>query len=733
MEKNSSVFFFLIISGILILNPVTFSEIPESFGEENETDAEVSVGRALELSFLLSKDPEPKEVELSFEIKHGNDDIEISTITFDKENEEVIFEKNKYFETAYADFYFDEDSLEVVFQIYFSKALQITSFTVTATDADGDSSEIVVDKTINVKRAKKSITLNSIAEYVSGISLSRTPLSSIEYSIKPNPFGGDELLVKDGGIHDEDRINDGTVIITQIPTSLYNVTIVTSEITENDVELISKDPERVINVEVHSFNPTLTSVFREVVESGYEEPQEVDANFGEEFDDLLEAQACLIDEETGECVPISDPNELSFAIVGEENVEGINDLEPVQIVVSDDLVPDDGTLTIEDAENLLPTIITPDSELNQATLLPTLSIDDKKSDSVYAISSGVNQEDIQGNTVIVKVSEDTFEDGKGGVQQAIIEGAENLQVKPGNKPEVFSFKNSKAPGELSDGREIPRLPSLDNLLGLTNENNFETYIDVQTRYEQGNTNSVNWHEPENFESLPIIKIVIPAISSELAQTESVSGLEVFSMDSNDDMYLIPKPVIFILDETVDPPKWTQEGVKIIHDSCKRIGELHAACDAEFPHFSKFAIGGVKSLALGSLYLEKHSDDENTRIKAIQENQTSIEIQPNELPEESLPDTNEVEPVSEKSNGEVTIPNWIRQPGYWWISGLIGDDEFKNSIKYGAGKGIIQTSTLDLDVEITVIEAKNKVWDWSEGLIDDDEMNDVINWLIRDEV
>ena len=732
-EKNHSIFFFVVIAGTLILNPLSFSETPNVYGEEYDT--EVEVGRSLELSFLLAKEPEPENIQLDFEIKHGNEEIQISSISFNNTNNQISFEKNKYFETAYAEFYYDENSIEVVFQIYFAKALTITGFTVIATDEDGDSSEIFVDKSINVKRAKKTITLHSIAEYIKEFNFVREPLSSIEYLIEPNPFGDEKFFVRDGSSQDEDGVNDGTIIITQIPAGMYNVTIITSKITTDGVNLISKEPTRTINVGVHSFNPTLTSVFREAVESGHEEPQKVDANFGEEFNDLVESDACIIDADSGECIIISDPNDLSYAIVGKENIQGINDLEPVQIVVNSDLIPPNRTFTIEDAENLLPIIKTPEPSLNQATLLPTLSINDANSDSQYAISSGVDQKDLRGNTVVVKVSEKTFQNGKGGVQQAIIKGAKNLETKSGQKAEVFSFKNSNSPGKLDDGTIIPRLPSIDNFLGVTNENNFETYIDVQTRFEQGNINSVNWHNPENFESSPIIRIIIPAIDIQSAQTDEKSGIEVFSMDTNDDMYLIPKPIIFMLDETLDPPQWKQEGAKIIHDTCKRINELFATCDAEFPHFSKFAIGGVKSLALGSLY--QTSDGDNRIIKRtnqtldslksiVEETSESVEKETNETPE-----TDSENIQKQESTQDVEIPNWIKQPGYWWISGLITDVEFTNSLKYNIEKEIIHLEDHSIDEEITIIKAKNKVWDWSEGLIEDHEMKDVINFLIKD--
>ena len=744
MEKNLSVFFFLIIAGILILNPITI-EVPQSFGEENEFDTEVTVGRALELSFLLAKEPEPNEVQISFEIKKGNQETEISTISFKKDTEEISFEKNKYFETAYADFYFDEESIEVVFQIYFARALEITGFTVTAIDLEGDSSEIFVDKSINVKRANKSIALHSIAEYEFQDSLIRERLLSTEYIISPNPNGEGDLHVIDGGLNDEDGENNGSIILTQIPTGLYSIVLEKNEIVgPHEISLTSLEPPKILNVGVHSFNPTLTTVFREPIGTGLEEPEIVDANFGEEFDELLEADACIVDSITGECIPISDPNDLTFAIVGDQNLEGINEVEAIQIQIDDEVIPDDDDVfSIIEAEQFLPTIETPDPELNQATLLPTLSVFDEKTDSLYAFSSGVKPQDMQDNAIIVKIGEDSFDEGRGGVQQAIIRGSPDLEIPSGeNKPEVFSFKNNDSPGTLLDGTPIPRIPSIDNFLQTDDEDRFETYIDVQTRYEQGDSNAVNWHLPSNFETPPTIRIVIPAISHEIAYTNTQSGFEVFSMDSNDDMYLIPKPNIFMLDETVSPPEWIQKDVKIFHETCERISESHAICDAEIPHYSKFAIGGVKSLALGKLIISKHSDK---NIAIEQSNQTIPEIgtisgtsdqQLNEQIEEQI--TNDISTTPQQTNENefvtIKIPNWLKQTSYWWISGLISDSEFKSSVQFLNDKHVIEiTQEQDAEESHDMTWVKTEFWDWTDGFAEENQFREAISLLIRDEV
>ena len=88
----------------------------------------------------------------------------------------------------------------------------------------------------------------------------------------------------------------------------------------------------------------------------------------------------------------------------------------------------------------------------------------------------------------------------------------------------------------------------------------------------------------------------------MTHTAEHSGFEVFSMDANDPMYLIPKPVIFMLDETVSPPQWIQDDVKIFQETCERVSDDHAICD-----ISAIKGGGVSSSkSVGRSTCERHS-------------------------------------------------------------------------------------------------------------------------------
>ena len=42
--------------------------------------------------------------------------------------------------------------------------------------------------------------------------------------------------------------------------------------------------------------------------------------------------------------------------------------------------------------------------------------------------------------------------------------------------------------------------------------------------------------------------------------------------------------------------------------------------------------------------------------------------------------------------DITIPEWVKNIGYWWIEGVISDENFGNAINYLIDKKIISFST-----------------------------------------
>jgi hypothetical protein len=262
----------------------------------------------------------------------------------------------------------------------------------------------------------------------------------------------------------------------------------------------------------------------------------------------------------------------------------------------DGAIDEDVPKEIDEVEDFLPTVIPPDSSLDQATVVPTLVVDDDKASSSQVFSAKMPTESMEGNTVVIKSDSSNIGEGEVAVLEAIISAADEVGNPDGtNENEVFSFSASTAPAE-----GVPEIPDVDDPTPDDDIQNFEAYLDIQTQREQGNTDAGDWSLEGSFDTPPVIKILLPRISLEDAATADHAGLAVLSLNPSDDLYLVPVPIIWFLDETLIPPAYTQEGVEVLLDTCTSLSLTHATCDAQLPHFSKFAVGGVKALALGGL-------------------------------------------------------------------------------------------------------------------------------------
>jgi len=278
------------------------------------------------------------------------------------------------------------------------------------------------------------------------------------------------------------------------------------------------------------------------------------------------------------------------------NPEEVDNIEDGIDNDCDGAIDEDVPKLITDVEDFLPVIIPPDASLDQATIVPTLVIDNDKASSSQVFSAAIPTENIEGNTIVIKSDVSNVGEGEVVVIEAIINAADEVGNPDGtNESEVFSFSASTAPAE-----GVPEIPDVDDPDPDDPIQNFEAYIDIQTKREQGNDDAGDWSLEESFETPPVITILLPRISLEEAATADHAGLAVLSLDPTNDLYLIPVPIIWFLDETLNPPAYTQEGVEILLETCAGVNPTHAKCDAALPHFSKFAVGGVKALALGGL-------------------------------------------------------------------------------------------------------------------------------------
>jgi len=87
-------------------------------------------------------------------------------------------------------------------------------------------------------------------------------------------------------------------------------------------------------------------------------------------------------------------------------------------------------------------------------------------------------------------------------------------------------------------------------------------------------------------------------------------------------------------------------------------------------------------------------------------------------------------VNEKKT--ITVPDWVKKNAGWWSTGIIGDQEFVQSIQFLIKEGIINIPNTDSSIsetkEIPDWVKKNAGW-WSEGLVADSDFVAGIQFLI----
>jgi len=80
-----------------------------------------------------------------------------------------------------------------------------------------------------------------------------------------------------------------------------------------------------------------------------------------------------------------------------------------------------------------------------------------------------------------------------------------------------------------------------------------------------------------------------------------------------------------------------------------------------------------------------------------------------------------------------IPKWIKNSAGWWSEGLVDDSDFVNGIQWLIKNGIMKIPQTQLEVQSSEVIPpwiKNSAGWWSEGLVDDSDFVNGIQWLIK---
>jgi len=88
----------------------------------------------------------------------------------------------------------------------------------------------------------------------------------------------------------------------------------------------------------------------------------------------------------------------------------------------------------------------------------------------------------------------------------------------------------------------------------------------------------------------------------------------------------------------------------------------------------------------------------------------------------------------EDNGEISIPDWVRNNAGWWSSGQIGDNDFASGIEFMIKEDIIRVPSITSgpaseDAVIPEWVRNNAGW-WADGLISDEDFANGLQFLIQ---
>ncbi len=214
----------------------------------------------------------------------------------------------------------------------------------------------------------------------------------------------------------------------------------------------------------------------------------------------------------------------------------------------------------------LPTYDLPDKPDVVAIIPPVATTVDP--DAGQTVATPPLDEVVPGQEIIVPVDQEVLADF-GGLLQLSVEPAED--AKPIGQTEEWFV--------VATNDNIPvALPTLEES-GI--QNILDLFIYISYPFEETG-NGFDWTNSETLAKPVELQLLVDKPDASIEKVDSKG---------------CPVSQIFVLDETVDPPNWTSDGVRILSvtpstsSSCK--------ITAQSDHLSKFAIGGIRpALFLG---------------------------------------------------------------------------------------------------------------------------------------
>ncbi len=197
------------------------------------------------------------------------------------------------------------------------------------------------------------------------------------------------------------------------------------------------------------------------------------------------------------------------------------------------------------------------------------------------VSTPVLDQIVPGQELILTVSQDAVADF-GGVSQL------SAQADPGATAgtAVEDWIIIELDDELPVGIDTP--PLLTPAAG----GSFELFVNILTAHEAGIPGAFDWSDPANHATPPIITAFV-----EKPVADPLTGEFPIPVDAAGCPDVVQA---FFLDTTPDPDVWTDAGVIVDQSSIISVDSQLCSVSVQLPHFSKFAIGGIRALLGASL-------------------------------------------------------------------------------------------------------------------------------------
>ena len=569
----------------------------------------------------------------------------------------------------------------------------VNSASVNSPSVDSTSANPVNDNSVNTGNISEMLTIQTVGSYL---------VPGTSYTITPSPkTGTGSLLVTDGGIGDDDGINDGLIKLSKVFQGSYVIKQVT--IPSGFSSLLDSTTININTsyLDLHvTFQVTPTSTDISTLPSTTITSPSLSTDT---FNQWTTFSATIVNNVNSASINSVDQTPQVIA-VGTQNSTAIGIAVNSQSSVSLDVTfaPLTNGLSIINKMGLENYSLPKSTDV--VSVIPTIvaRINDTTD---YVVATPPFSEIIPGQEMIIPMA-DSLLPSFGGLKQIDVQSSPTAQpVGEKNTEWLVAQVDNKIPSSINSSG-IDGTPVL--------------FVNIQHPFEETGS-GFNWSDPANHAVPPLLTLVI-------------------NKDASDDIQIDSQgcPVVNVY--TLIDDSWTSDGVSEVSSSSISSSQCEIIIQSQ--HLSKFAFSLQHLSSLGPFVA--HSPDytfhHSTFLPSVQPasalQDTAVDTTANGLPtlQENLASANQA---------TLQIPLWVKDNAKGWHDGVIDDSDFALGVQYMMQQNIIKTPE-DLNKNIgepstkIVLQeipswVKNDAYWWSQEEITDYDYVNGIQWLISNQI